>query len=167
MQDFTGQQLGNYRLLRLIGRGAFANVYLGEHIYLRTQVAVKVVSEKMEPQDMESFLKEAQTIAALKHPHILRVLDFGIEETALFLVMEYVPKGTLRQKHPRGSTVPFPVVMSYTKQIAMALQYAHDHKVVHRDVKPENVLVEAEDKIVLSGALYGARAISRQGTPSQ
>ncbi|HEX3643088.1 MAG TPA: serine/threonine-protein kinase, partial [Ktedonobacteraceae bacterium] len=96
------------------------------------------------------FLKEAQTIAALKHPHILRVLDFGIERAALFLVMEYVPKGTLRQKHPRGSTVPFPVVISYTKQIAMALQYAHDHKVVHRDIKPENVLVEAEDKIVIS-----------------
>jgi len=150
MQDFIGQQLGNYRLLRLIGRGGFADVYLGEHIYLRTQVAVKVVSEKWEPQDMESFLKEAQTVATLKHPHILRVLDFGIEGTALFLVMEYAPKGTLRQRHPRGSIVPFPVIMLYTRQLAMALQYAHNHKVVHRDVKPENVLVEAEDKIVLS-----------------
>lgn len=150
MQDFIGQQLGNYRLLGLIGHGAFANVYLGEHIYLRTQVAIKVASEKMEHQDAESFLKEAQTIAALKHPHILRVLDFGIEGTALFLVMEYISKGTLREKHPRGSIVPFPVVLSYTKQIAMALQYAHDHKVVHRDVKPGNILAETEDKVVLS-----------------
>ncbi|HEY4035235.1 MAG TPA: serine/threonine-protein kinase [Ktedonobacteraceae bacterium] len=150
MQDFNGKQLGNYHLHRLIGHGGFADVYLGEHIYLRTQVAIKVVSEKWEPQDMENFLKEAQTIAALKHPHILRVLDFGIEGTTLFLVMEYAPKGTLRHRHPRGSIVPFSVVMLYTKQIAMALQYAHNHKIVHRDVKPENVLVEAEDKIVLS-----------------
>src|SRR3954453_23573769 len=139
MYDRTGQQLGNYRLLHLLGQGGFANVYLGEHTHLDTRAAVKVLHEQMEAQDLESFLKEAQTIAALKHPHILRVLDFGIESAALFLVMEYVPKGTLRQKYPRGSTVPFPVVMSYTKQIAMALQYAHDHKIVHRDVKPENI----------------------------
>ena len=147
--DRVGQQLGNYRLIRLLGEGGFAEVYLGEHIYLKTQVAVKVLQEKIETQYVEGFLKEAQTIAALKHPHILRVLDFGMENARPFLVMEYASGGTLRQKHPRGSKVPLPTVISYAKQVTMALQYAHDQKIVHRDVKPENMLVEADGKIVL------------------
>jgi serine/threonine protein kinase len=143
------QQLGNYRLIRLLGEGGFAEVYLAEHIYLKTQVAVKVLQEKMEAQYIEGFLKEAQTIAALKHLHILRVLDFGMENSRPFLVMEYAPGGTLRKNHPRGSKVLLSTVVSYVKQVAMALQYAHDQKIVHRDVKPENVLVEADGKIVL------------------
>ncbi len=150
MQDHVGQQLGNYRLIRLLGRGGSAHVYLGEHIYLKTQVAIKVLQERIETRDVESFLKEAQMVAALKHPHILRVLDFGMKGDTPFLVMEYAPGGTLRQKHPLGSMVPLPTVISYVKQVAMALQYAHDKKIVHRDVKPGNMLVEAGDKIVLS-----------------
>jgi len=149
MQDRVGQQLGNYRLVRPLGYGGFADVYLGEHIYLKTQVAVKVLREKMEAQDVEKFLKEAQTVAALKHLHILRVLDFGMENSTPFLVMEYAPGGTLRKKHPRGSMVPLPTVVSYVKQIALALQYAHGQNIVYRDVKPENMLVEADGKIVL------------------
>jgi WD40 repeat protein/tRNA A-37 threonylcarbamoyl transferase component Bud32 len=149
MQDRAGQKLGNYRLLRRLGYGGFAEVYLSEHIYLKTQVAVKVLREKMGDQDVESFLKEAQTIAALKHPHILRVLDFGMEHSTPFLVMEYAPGGSLRLKHPHGSRLPLSAVVLYVKQVAMALQYAHDHKVVHRDVKPENMLAEADGNIVL------------------
>ena len=150
MQDHVGQQLGNYHLIRLLGRGGSAHVYLGEHIYLKTQVAIKILQERMETRDVESFLKEAQMVAALKHPHILRVLDFGMKGDTPFLVMEYAPGGTLRQKHPLGSMVPLPTVISYVKQVAMALQYAHGWKIVHRDVKPGNMLVEAGDKIVLS-----------------
>lgn len=149
-QHDAKKQLGNYRMLRLLGQGGSACVYLGEHVYLKTLVAVKILQEKMGTADVESFLKEAQTIASLKHPHILRVLDFGMESSIPFLVMEYIPGGTLRQKHPRGSRIPLSIVVSYVKQIAMALQYAHDQKLVHRDVKPENILVEAEDKLVLS-----------------
>ncbi|HWS84334.1 MAG TPA: protein kinase, partial [Ktedonobacteraceae bacterium] len=92
----VGQQLGNYRLIGVLGEGGFAEVYLAEHIYLKTQVAIKVLQEKLEAQYVEGFLKEAQTIAALKHPHILRVLDFGMENSRPFLVMEYAPGGTLR-----------------------------------------------------------------------
>src|SRR5260370_17580430 len=149
MQERVGQQLGNYRLLRPLGYGGFADVYLGEHIYLKTPVAVKVLREKMEAQDVEKFLKEAQTVAALKHLHILRVLDFGMENSTPFLVMEYAPGGTLRKKHPRGSMVPLLTVISYVKQIALALQYVHGKNIVYRDVKPENMLVEADGKIVL------------------
>jgi WD40 repeat protein len=103
----------------------------------------------METQALEHFLKEAQIIATLKHPHILRVLDFGMDDSTPFLVMEYAPGGTLRKKHPHGSIVPLSTVVRYVKQVTEALQFAHDQQLVHRDVKPENMLVEAQGSIVL------------------
>ncbi|HWS83649.1 MAG TPA: protein kinase, partial [Ktedonobacteraceae bacterium] len=152
IQDRVGQQLGNYRLTHLLGQGGFGDVYLGQHIYLNTQAAIKVLLEQMTAQDFQSFLKEAQTVAALKHPHILRVLEFGLDNATPFLIMEYASRGTLRQCHPQaqGTMVPFPTVVLYVKQIAAALQYAHDQKIVHRDVKPENMLVGDQGNIVLS-----------------
>src|SRR5882757_7800255 len=132
IQDRVGQQLGNYRLTYLLGQGGFGDVYLGQHIYLNTQAAIKVLLEQMTAQDFQSFLKEAQTVAVLKHPHILRVLEFGLDNATPFLVMEYASRGTLRQCHPQGTTVPLPTVVLYVKQVAAALQYAHDQKIVHR-----------------------------------
>ncbi len=77
MTDRVGQRLGNYRLTRLLGRGGFAEVYLGEHLRLHTQAAVKVLYTRLAtPAEVEGFEKEAQTIAHLKHPHIVCVLDF-------------------------------------------------------------------------------------------
>ena len=174
MRNRTGQQLGNYRLLHLLGQGGFANVYLGEHSHLNTRAAVKVLHEQMEAQALENFLKEAQTIATLKHPHILGVLDFGMEDSTPFLVMEYAPGGTLRKKHPHGSIVPLPTIVSYVKQVTAALQYAHDQQLVHRDVKPENMLEEAQGSIVLGDfgiaiPIYNTQTFSTQevgGTPS-
>jgi serine/threonine protein kinase len=97
MADRTGQQLGNYRVIRPIGRGGFAEVYLGEHIFLKTQVAIKVLQTKVaNDEDLEGFLKEAQTIAHLVHPQIVRVMDFGVDAETPFLVMDYAPNGTLR-----------------------------------------------------------------------
>src|SRR6266849_2826238 len=174
MRNRTGQQLGNYRLLHLLGQGGCANVYLGEHTHLNTRAAVKVLHEQMEAQALENFLKEAQTIATLKHPHILGVLDFGMEDSTPFLVMEYAPGGTLRKKHPHGSIVPLPTIVSYVKQVTAALQYAHDQQLVHRDVKPENMLEEAQGSIVLGDfgiaiPVYNTQTFSTQevgGTPS-
>ena len=173
MRDRTGQQLGNYRLLHLLGQGGFANVYLGEHTHLNTRAAVKVLHEQMEAQALENFLKEAQTIATLKHPHILRVLDFGMDDSTPFLVMEYAPGGTLRKKHPHGSIVSLSTVVPYVKQVTAALQYAHDQQLVHRDVKPENMLVEVLGSIVLGDfgiaiPVYDTQTFSTQevgGTP--
>jgi WD40 repeat protein/tRNA A-37 threonylcarbamoyl transferase component Bud32 len=173
MHDRTGQQLGNYRLLHLLGQGGFANVYLSEHIHLNTRAAVKVLHEQLEAQALEKFLKEAQTIATLKHPHILRVLECGMDDSTPFLVMEYAPGGTLRKKHPHGSIVPLSTVVSYVKQVTAALQYAHDQQLVHRDVKPENMLVEAQGSIVLGDfgiaiPVYNTQTFSTQevgGTP--
>lgn len=150
MTDLIGQQFGNYSLKRLLGQGGFADVYLGEHIFLKTPVAIKVLQGRMTPQEIQNFIKEAQTIVLLKHPHIIRVLDFGMEKNIPFLVMDYAPNATLRQRHPHGSRLLLSTALPYLQQIAAALQYAHNQKLVHRDVKPENMLIDADNKILLS-----------------
>ncbi len=150
MSDHTGLKLGNYRIVRLLGQGGFAHVYLGEHVYLKTPAAIKVLNMQLANDALESFLKEARTIARLEHPHIIRVLEFGIEEITPFLVMNYAENGTLRQRYPRKSLLPWAKIVSYTKQIADALQYAHGQGVVHRDVKPENMLLRKNKALQLS-----------------
>src|SRR6266699_3282400 len=150
MTDRHGQQLGNYRIIHPIGSGGFANVYLGEHIYLQTQVALKLLQMQLAEENMEEFLKEARTIAHLIHPHIVRVLDFGIEGRTPFLVMDYAPNGTLRKRHPKGTRLPLETVVNYTKQVAEALQYAHEKKLIHRDIKPENLLLGENHQVLLS-----------------
>src|SRR5450755_21583 len=94
MADRVGQQLGNYRLLRVLGHGAFAEVYLGEHQYWERPAAIKVLHVQMEPEVHEQFRREARIIAHLQHPHILQVLDFGIQDQTPYLVMEYTSGGT-------------------------------------------------------------------------
>ncbi|MFL5625105.1 MAG: protein kinase domain-containing protein [Ktedonobacteraceae bacterium] len=150
MADRVGQQLGNYRLLRKIGQGAFAEVYLGEHLYLERPAAIKVLHVQMEPQTHEQFRREARTIAHLQHPHIVQVFDFGLDDQTPYLVMEYTPGGTLRSHHPKGTRLSLEQIVMYMKQIASALDYAHQQRVIHRDVKPENLLLNAKDEVVLS-----------------
>ena len=122
MTDRVGQQLGNYRLIRLLGQGGFADVYLGEHIYLKTSAAIKVLQMRLTNEDMEGFLNEARTIAGLKHARIVRVLDFGIDDSTPFLVMDYAPMGALRQRHAKGTLLPTATILAYVKQVAAALQ---------------------------------------------
>jgi len=150
MTDFIGQQLGNYRLIRLLGRGGFAEVYLGEHIHLDNYTAIKVLKTHVASEDIERFRNEARLIVNLKNQYIVPVLDFGIQNGTPFLVMEHAVNGTLRQRHPRGSIVPLDTIVSYVKQVAAALQYAHNHNVIHRDVKPENMLQAPDNGIWLS-----------------
>src|SRR5689334_1442320 len=97
------QRLGHYRLVRLLGQGGFAEVYLGEHIHLNTSVAVKVLHTQLAAEDIQAFRQEAQTVARLLHPNIVRVLDFGVEGSLPYLVMDYAPNGTLRHLYPKGS----------------------------------------------------------------
>src|SRR6266446_8041805 len=164
MVDRVGQQLGNYRLSRLIGQGGFAEVYLGEHIHLNTQAAIKVLQMQLPASNLEQFRNEARTIASLVHPNIVRVLDFGVEEGIPFLVMDYAPNGTLRQRHPKGSRLAPATIVPYVKQVAAALQYAHDGRMIHRDVKPENILVGRNEEVLLSD--FGLVMIA-QSTSSQ
>ena len=103
MVDRTGEQFGNYRLARLLGRGGFADVYLGEHVRLKTQAAIKILYTQLAGKEEDLFFKEAYTIAHLEHQHIVRILDFDVREGVPFLVMNYAASGTLRQRHPKGS----------------------------------------------------------------
>src|SRR5437588_6111318 len=150
MADRVGQQLGNYRMVRLLGQGGFAEVYLGEHVSLGTPAAIKVLHTLIASDNTEHFRREARTIARLVHPHIVRVLDYGIEGMTPFLVEDYAPNGSLRTQHARGVPLPLPTVVEYVSQIADALQYAHEQKVIHRDVKPENMLLGRRNEVLLS-----------------
>ncbi len=150
MTEHIGQQFGNYQLTRLLGQGGFADVYLGEHVYLKTQAAIKVLQLRLSGTNLESFLNEARTIAHLEHPNIVAVLDFGVQGTIPFLVMSYAPNGTLRQRYPGGNALPLSTVVTYVRQVAGALQYAHDQRVIHRDVKPENLLLGRTNDVLLS-----------------
>src|SRR6266568_7308839 len=165
MNERVGQQLGNYRLVRLLGRGNFADVYLGTHIHLNTQAAIKVLHGQLTGQDEQDFLTEARIIARLRHPHIVQVLDFGVEGAMPFLVMEYAPGGNLRLRHPRGTQLPLSIVISYVGQVAEALHYAHQERVIHRDLKPENMLLGRRDEVLLSD--FGIAAVIHSSLSQQ
>ena len=168
------EQFGSYRLIRLLGKGAFADVYLGQHVYLNTKAAIKVLHGLLTSESMDSFLKEAQTIARLEHPHIVRVLEFNIENNIPYLVMYYAQNGSLRQRHPQGIPLPPTTFLPYVRQVAGALQFAHDNRLIHRDVKPQNMLLGSKNEVLLSDfgtALQAQSTISlvlqnRAGTPS-
>jgi predicted ATPase/serine/threonine protein kinase/DNA-binding CsgD family transcriptional regulator len=165
MTDYVGQKLGNYRLIRLVGKGSFAEVYLGEHIHLSTQAAIKVLHTHLTSDDVDNFRNEARIIARLIHPHIVRVIEFGVEGKTPFLVMDYAPHGTLRQRHPKGTGLPLDTVVSYVKQLADALQYAHEKKLVHRDIKQENMLLVRFNEVLLSD--FGLAIIAQSSYSQQ
>ncbi len=150
MLDYVGQQLGNYSVLRLLGQGGAASVYLGEHIYLKSHAALKILHAQLTEQDAERFLVEARTLSGLSHPHIVRVLDYAVQDGLPFLIMDYAPSGTLRDRYPVGTRLPIDTVILYAQQIASALQYAHGQRLIHRDIKPENMLLDARNNLLLS-----------------
>ena len=130
--------------------------------------------------DLTQFLLEARTIAGLIHPHIVRVLEFGIEggtradqstidiEGGIpYLIMDYAPGGTLRQRYPKGRRIAPAQIVSYVGQIAEALLYAHEKKLIHRDVKPENMLLGLNNEIVLSDFGIAAVAHAEQSMLTQ
>jgi len=161
MSDNASQQLGNYRLLHLIGEGGFARVYLGEHIYLKTYAALKVPKMLLNQEDLDAFLAEARRSVSLEHPHIVRVLECGVEGgTIPYFVMNYAPGGTVRRRYTRGTLLPPAIIYSYTRQIASALQYIHHRGLIHQDIKPENMLLGLNDEIMLSD--FGISAVAHR-----
>src|SRR5260370_2707732 len=140
MSQRIGQQLGRYRLLRVLGEGGFATVYLGERVHLGTLAALKLLHLSFAPEDSEAFRKEAQLIARLEHPHIVRVLDYDVQAGTPFLVMSFASGGTLRTIHPRGTVLPPPTVVDYLAQGAGALPYAPEPPRLHRRIQPGKLL---------------------------
>lgn len=149
--DLTGQQFGEYRLSRWLGGGSSGDVYLGQHYQDQSEVALKVFNVHLARQkDQEIFLGEVRT-RYLKHPHIVPLLDSGVGNYDMpFLVMQYASHGSLDNRHIRGLRVPLDDVLSYVTPIAEALQYAHDRQIVHGAIKTTNILLDAEDRVLLT-----------------
>src|SRR6266568_5527327 len=162
----SGQQLGKYRLRGLLGQGNYSEVYLGEHIEPgNPPVAIKLLSDQLEELEVKRFLTQAAILDRMEHPHLVHIYDFGrIDGGTPYLIMSYAPNGTMRQRFPRGTVLPLNEVVSYARQIASALHYVHEHQLVHRDVKPQNMLLDADNKIILSD--FGTATISYSFAPN-
>jgi serine/threonine protein kinase len=156
-QHSIGERFGDYKLVRPLGEGGFASVYLGQEVHEGTPAAVKLLKE----QQVYDFINELRRTVLLQHPNIVKILDFGIRtpDNTAFIIMEYAPHGSFREKYPRDTRVPLGVVVPTVKQVASALQYAHDQRVIHRDVKPENLLLNAQNRVLLSD--FGIATSSR------
>jgi len=156
-------QLGYYELVRPLGEGGMAQVYLGRDLRLGRDVAVKVLDEQLSERQSfrERYLREAQVAAALDHPNIVPIFDFGASEGHTYLVMPYVSGGSL-QDHLNRAPMPPSTVTAYGSQMADALAFAHERGVVHRDVKPANMLLHADGRLMLAD--FGLAKIL-DGTP--
>jgi eukaryotic-like serine/threonine-protein kinase len=150
-----------YRVDGTLGNGGMANVYVGTDTLLRRRVAIKVLREQYASDDdfVKRFSYEAQSAAKLSHPNIVNVYDFGREDHSYYIVMELVDGATLGDIMRDERVLPEPVAVDYAIQIASGLAYAHRQGLLHRDVKPANILVTKDDVVKLSD--FGiARAVS-------
>ncbi|MFJ8045146.1 serine/threonine-protein kinase [Kitasatospora sp. NPDC096147] len=141
--DLTGQQLGGYRLEKIVGRGGMAVVYRAEDLRLGRTVAVKLLAPELARNDVfrERFARESRAAAAIDHPHIVPVYEAGDADGVLYIAMRYVRGRDLRALLDRQGPLTVRQAVRITAQVASALDAAHAHQLVHRDVKPGNVLV--------------------------
>src|SRR5712691_11000946 len=163
--EIIGQQIGAYYIQSKLGEGGMARVYKAYHARLRREVAIKVILSQIAQQSdfRVRFEREAQLVASLQHPNIVAVYDFGDFGNQTYLVMQYVGGGTLRDKLRGGHALDPRQATLYTVQMGKALHHAHLRGIVHRDVKPQNMLVSASDpnQLLLSdfgiAKLFGSR----------
>ncbi len=147
--DLTGRQLGHFRLLRRLGQGAMAEVYLAEQLTLHRLVAIKVLRSRFatDAKAVARFQREAQAAAALVHPNIVQIYEVGCAEGIHFIVQEYVQGENLRQWLARHGAPDVPTALSIMKQVASALAKAAELGVIHRDIKPENILISRTGEV--------------------
>ena len=156
MHNLEGKTLGRYRVIEQLGRGGMAIVYKGYHAELDRYVAIKVLqSFLIEGEDFQTrFSREAKTVANLRHPNIVQVFDYDVQDDLPFMVMEFIDGKTLKARlselSPKGDRLPLGETLEIFRQIADALHYAHGKGLYHRDVKPANVLIDAEGQVYLA-----------------
>lgn len=155
--SYLGLQLGDYTLLRLITDGGTSHIYEGEDPRLSRRAAVKVLDPDRLAADStlsRRFLREARAAAGLEHSNIIRIYQFGEQAGIYFLAMQLVRGRDLSQELKRmratGHRIAVPRVLHIMSQVAAALDYAHTHNLVHRDVKPSNILLDQGDHAILS-----------------
>ena len=157
MNDWIGKSLGKVRIDSLLARGGMAEVYLGTHTTLKRQVAVKILRAQYEddPDLLERFEREAQVVAKLRHQNIVQVFDFDSINDSPYIVMEYVPGPSLSQYlsvlHKNNLLVELSNISKILTGVANALQYAHDNGVIHRDIKPGNIILTSHIRQITPG----------------
>lgn len=153
---WIGKQLGSYIIRSLVGRGGSGRVYRAQHAILEREAAIKVLHTDLDLSEEyhERFLREARTIAQMRHPHIVQLYDFGKVHDTYYMVMEYVQGDSLQTKlkatEASGRLLPGAEVWRIIKQMGEALTYIHERGVIHRDIKPANILLTEDGNIVIS-----------------
>lgn len=149
--SLVGTQLGKYQIRSEIGKGGMGTVYLGYDADLDRQVAVKVLAKHLawDSEFVERFLQEARTAARLGHANIVTIYDVGQQGDLFYFVMEYVPGETVAGRVRRLGALPFSEVLHILRSLAQALDYAHSQGVIHRDVKPGNIMIRPDGSVKL------------------
>src|SRR3954470_11521186 len=152
---------GRYRVVRKLGTGGMAHVYLAEDQELGRSVAIKMLDERhsQDEQFVERFRREAKNAAGLSHPNIVSIYDRGQAEGTYYIAMEYLEGRTLKELLITRGPTPMTVAIDYARQILSALGFAHRHGIVHRDIKPHNVVVAPDGRLKVTD--FG---IARSGT---
>src|SRR5919197_4327613 len=139
---------GRYRIIRKLGTGGMANVYLAEDEELGRRVAIKILDERhaQDEQFVERFRREAKNAAGLSHPSIVSIYDRGEAEGTYYIAMEYLDGRSLKELILSRGPAPVRVAIDYARQILAALRFAHRNGVIPRDIKPPNILVDSEGR---------------------
>ena len=142
--DRIGTTIGSYTLGKILGRGGMGTVYAGEHVYIGKQVAVKVLHQRFARYEdaVKRFLREARAASAINHPNIVDVTDFGpLPDGGVYFVMEYLQGASLEDLIEKHGSLPLHRALNVANQLALALAAAHKTGVVHRDLKPDNIML--------------------------
>jgi len=152
VSGLIGRKLGQYEVVELLGKGGMATVYKGYQESIDRYVAIKVLPPHpgLDEQFIQRFQLEAKTIGGLQHPHILSLYDYGNEDDIIYLVMQYADGGTLGDLMIKGQPMNIKQAERFIRESASALDYAHRRDVVHRDVKPANILLDSEKHVFLA-----------------
>src|SRR6187397_3598214 len=158
---------GRYRIVRKLGSGGMANVYLAEDEDLGRRVAIKILNERYANDDLfiERFRREAKSAAALSHPNIVSVYDRGEAEGTYYIAMEVIEGRSLKELIMTRGPLPIPQALAYTHEMLEALRFAHRHGIIHRDIKPHNILIGERLKVTDFGiARAGASQMTEAGS---
>src|ERR671923_1136796 len=158
-----------YRIMRKLGSGGMANVYLAEDQELGRRVAIKILDDRHAADDqfVERFRREAKNAAGLNHPNIVSIYDRGEAEGTYYIAMEFLDGRTLKELIVSRGPAPVNVAVDYARQILAAVRFAHRNGIVHRDIKPHNVLVDAEGRLKVTDfgiARAGASQMTETGS---
>jgi serine/threonine protein kinase len=151
LEGLEGKTLAGYRILQKIGQGGMGVVYGAEHLGLKKKVALKILFPHLvTPQSVQRFYQEAQVVARLEHPNIIKVQDIGESEGFFYLAMQYLEGHTLEKEIREYGTIVWPRAVYVMYHVAQGLARAHDLGIVHRDVKPENILISRQNEICIT-----------------